>query len=128
MEGPQSYLNRVLAKKVSRKAKGVVTLPTPVRAALEGARCMCREATDKGSRTLVSMPSLGHFIFEQTPDLSERIQRAWPELDAAQVARVERDIKGIALAAIARTKPPGPPRRSWAMDWDYSHSINTRDF
>ncbi|MFT4435316.1 hypothetical protein ACMX25_18260 [Caballeronia sp. 15715] len=64
-----------------------------------------------GPRVMMSAPQLGNFIVAD--DLQQRVERAFPELNARQVARFLGYVKAGTQTALRTTDRPGKPKRNW---------------
>ncbi|CAG9239337.1 hypothetical protein PSP6_800005 [Paraburkholderia tropica] len=98
--------------KTAKNTAKAVKLPRDVEDAIAGATYMQRAATDEGHRTLFWMVGLGHLIVQQTPNLQERVSKAWPNLRAEQVAHVLRAIDAGVAASIARERQAQQPTKA----------------
>ena len=104
-------------------------LPRQIEDALATASYLMRSPAGDGlPRVVVTIPAFGSMMLggEGGEDVVERIERAWPGLDDAQVLRVAKHIDAGCNAAIqAMTQPPGRPKRRY-MDGGQDYPIKTQ--
>jgi hypothetical protein len=99
-----------------KKKKPTVKLPPHVEAVVDGAAINVKSYDEEnGYRVLVNASIMGHFYIDE--DLTQRVERAFPDLAEPQVQKVIARFLARRSAAITTARLPGKPKRNFIKEW-----------